>query len=190
MRTTVILIILWLLLIVVIALGVRNMAHAAPTHARATMQPYPTNAPATPGPSPTPPAAYPPPYPVPARLSVAPVLLSATFVTSSSAIVAWEQPAEMANGITCLRIYHVGAEWPAGICWRDLEAGPVQVALPGELTHPAYRPQISDRIVLAFGMDDVGCTTLGESAVYTTYLPLTTNQSAPFNTVRLPVVRR
>jgi hypothetical protein len=107
-----------------------------------------------------------------------PVLLQATFTSSTSAVVSWQQPAEMEHGITCLRIYHVGAEWPAGICWRDLPAGEMRVTLPGIYTHPAYRPEVGDRLVVAFGMEDVGNATLGEAYVYTTYLPLT-HQSAP-----------
>ncbi len=119
-----------------------------------------------------------------------PVLLSATFTSSgTSAIVAWEQPAEMTHGITCLRIYHVGVTDAAGICWRDLEAGPQVVRIPGIYADPAYRPQISDRLILAFGMDDVGQATLGEAVVYRTYLPLVGKQSAPPNTVRLPLIR-
>ena len=118
-----------------------------------------------------------------------PVLLSATFDTSTSAVVAWEQPAEMAHGITCLRIYHVGATDAAGICWRDLEAGAQVVALPGIYDTRWYAPAYGDRLVLAFGMQDVGTATLGETVVYRVYLPLIGKQSAPLNTVRLPVVR-
>jgi hypothetical protein len=119
-----------------------------------------------------------------------PVLLQATFTSSTSAVVSWQQPAEMEHGITCLRIYHVGAEWPAGICWRDLEAGEMRVELPGIYAHPAYRPEVGDRLVLAFGMEDVGSTTLGDAFVYTTYLPLT-QQSAPLvpRALYLPVFR-
>ena len=117
-----------------------------------------------------------------------PVLLSATFDSSTSAVVAWEQPAEMTHGITCLRIYHAGYEWPAGICWRDLEAGPQVVRLPG-IYSDAYKPQFGDRLVLAFGMDDVGSAVLGEAVVYRTYLPLVGKHSAPLNVVRLPLVR-
>ena len=115
-----------------------------------------------------------------------PVPLSATFVTSTSAIVSWEQPAGVP--ISCLRIYHVGAEWPAGICWNDLEAGPMRVDLPGELTHPAYRPEVGDRLVLAFGMQDVGQATLGEAAVYTTYLPGIQKSTPEMRVLYLPVV--
>jgi hypothetical protein len=121
-------------------------------------------------------------------LQPSPVLVSASFVTSTSAVVSWQQPPGVP--ISCLRIYHVGAEWPAGICWRDLEAGEMRVELPGIYTHPAYRPQVSDKIILAFGMEDVGSATLGEAFVYTTYLPLT-HQSAPpaQRAVFLPVLR-
>lgn len=118
-----------------------------------------------------------------------PVLLSATFVTSTSAVVAWEQPAEMAHGITCLRIYHVGVTDAAGICWRDLPAGPQVVRLPGIYDTRWYTPQNSDKIVLAFGMDDVGSAVLGEAAVYRAYMPFVGKQSAPLNMVRLPLVR-
>jgi hypothetical protein len=119
-----------------------------------------------------------------------PVPLSASFTSSTSAVVSWQQPAEMEHGITCLRIYHVGAEWPAGICWRDLPAGLMRVELPGIYAHPAYRPRISDRIVLAFGMDDVGQATLGEAAMYRTYVPLTQQSALPVQrAVFLPVFR-
>lgn len=117
------------------------------------------------------------------------ILLQAVFVTSTSAVVSWEQPAGAAA--TCIRIYHAGATWPAGVCYRDLPAGPMKVDLPGALTHPAYRPQLGDRIVLAFGMDDVGSTTLGESAIYRVYLP-GIRKDAPdaFRRVYLPWVGR
>jgi hypothetical protein len=106
-----------------------------------------------------------------------PVPLSATFVTSTSAVVSWQQPAEMEHGITCLVRYY-GAEWPAGICWNDLAAGPVSVALPGIYLRPFYQPAIGDRYELHFNGARVGSATLGEAFVYTTYLPLT-QQSAP-----------
>jgi hypothetical protein len=119
----------------------------------------------------------------------APVLISATFITSTSAVVSWEQPAGIP--LTCIRIYHAGAQYPAGVCYDNLPAGPMRVDLPGALTHPAYRPQFGDRIVLAFGMDDVGQTTLGESAVYEVYLPLMAKQStAPIDAVYLPWMGR
>ena len=116
------------------------------------------------------------------------ILLQAVFVTSTSAVVSWEQPAGVA--VSCIRIYHAGAQYPAGICYDNLPAGPTRVELPGALTHPAYRPQFGDRIVLAFGMDDVGHATLGESAVYEVYLGLITKQSAlpTQRAVYLPVV--
>ena len=117
------------------------------------------------------------------------ILLQAVFVTSTSAVVSWQQPAGIP--ITCLRIYHAGATWPAGVCYHDLPAGPMRVDLPGTLTHPAYRPQISDRIVLAFGMDDVGEARLGESAVYDLYMPLVAKQNtAPMDAVYLPHIGR
>mgnify|MGYP001603704224 CR=1 FL=1 len=118
-----------------------------------------------------------------------PVLLSATFVTSTSAVVAWEQPAEMTHGITCLRIIHVGATDAAGICWRDLEAGPVRVDLPGIYAAQWYTPQISDRFILAFGMDDVGSAVLGEAVVYRTYLPLATKSTPAMRALYLPAIR-
>jgi hypothetical protein len=106
-----------------------------------------------------------------------PVLLQATFVTSSSAVVSWQQPAEMEHGITCLVRYY-GAEWPAGICWNDLAAGPMSVALPGIYLRPFYSPALGDRYELHFNGARVGSATLGEAFVYTTYLPLA-HQSAP-----------
>ena len=118
-----------------------------------------------------------------------PVLLHATFTTSTTAVVAWEQPAEMANGIICLRIYHAGATDAAGICWRDLPAGPVRVELPGIYDKKWYTPAYGDRLILAFGMQDVGSAVLGEAVVYTTYLPLVGKYSAPPSTVHLPLVR-
>jgi hypothetical protein len=110
-------------------------------------------------------------------LQPSPVLVSASFTSSTSAVVSWQQPPGVP--ITCLRIYHTGAEWPAGICWRELPEGEMRVELPGIYAHPAYRPQVSDKIILAFGMDDVGQATLGEAFVYTTYLPLTHQSAAP-----------
>lgn len=113
-----------------------------------------------------------------ALLQPQPIPISATFTSSTSAAVTWQQPAGVA--LTCLRIYHAGAEHPAGICYPDLPAGPQRVDLPGALTHPAYRPAWGDRIVLAFGMDDVGQTTLGEvPSVYQVYLPLAMQKAAP-----------
>jgi hypothetical protein len=107
----------------------------------------------------------------------APILISATFTSSTSAVVSWQQPAEMEHGITCLVRYY-GAEWPAGICWNDLAAGPVSVALPGIYLRPFYQPAMGDRYELHFNGARVGSATLGEAFVYTTYLPLT-QQSAP-----------
>jgi hypothetical protein len=116
------------------------------------------------------------------------VPLSATFVTSTSAVVSWQQPAGVRA--TCLRIYHAGAEWPAGICYENLPAGLMKVELPGTLPpDPAFRPQSGDRLVLAFGMEDVGSAILGQTVIHTTYLPLLNRQTAPAYRVRLAVVR-
>jgi hypothetical protein len=176
-------------LVLLAAWAVPVAPHAGDVILRATTQPYPTNAPATPGPSPTALVpAYPPPYPAPTSISAAPILISATFVTSTSAVVSWQQPPGVP--ITCLRIYHTGAEWPAGICWRDLPEGEMRVELPGIYAHPAYSPEVGDWLVVAFGMEDVGQATLGEAAVYRLYLPLA-HQSAPLvpRAVFLPVFR-
>lgn len=119
------------------------------------------------------------------------VPLHATFDSSTTAVVSWQQPPGIA--LTCLRVYHVGAEYPAGICYPDLAEGTQVVRLPGALTHPAYRPQMGDRIVLAFGMDDVGETTLGEvPSVYSVYLPLAMQTAAPAKVqpVYLPTIAR
>ena len=97
------------------------------------------------------------------------LLIVAVFVTSTSAVVSWEQPADVA--LTCIRVERAGAQWPAGICWANLPAGPQRVELPGIYDRRWYRPQVGDKITLAFGMEDVGETRLGESAVYTVYLP-------------------
>ena len=117
------------------------------------------------------------------------VPLSATFVTSTSAVVSWQQPPGVRA--TCLRIYHAGATWPAGICWENLAVGPMRVTLPGIYTmHPAYRPVEGDRMVLAFGLEDVGSATLGQTIIYTTYLPLTRHSAPPVQrAVYLPVIR-
>lgn len=118
-------------------------------------------------------------------LAILAIVLHATFDTSTTAAITWQQPPGIP--LTCLRIYHAGAEYPAGICYPDLPAGPVRVDLPGALTHPAYRPQFGDRIVLAFGMDDVGSAVLGEAAVYTTYLALVrAGRAPPLRMVYLP----
>lgn len=98
------------------------------------------------------------------------VALHATFTSSTVATIWWEQPEGIP--ITCLRIYHAGAEYPAGRCWEHLPAGPMRVEFPGGLKDPAYRMQWGDKIVLAFGMEDVGQTTLGEvPSPFTVYLP-------------------
>lgn len=100
------------------------------------------------------------------------ILLGATFTSSTSAAITWQQPADPPGlTLTCIRIYHVGAEWPAGICFNDLQEGPQRLDIPGALP-AAYRPQLGDRIVLAINETDVGSATLGEAAVYTLYLPL------------------
>lgn len=104
-----------------------------------------------------------------------PVDVSATFTSSTSAVISWEQPPGVHQ--TCLRRVY-GATWPAGICWRDLEAGPMSVELPGELTHPAYQPADGDVYILEFDGVDVGSAVLGKSVVYETYLALTMKQTA------------
>jgi hypothetical protein len=106
----------------------------------------------------------------------APVLMGATFTSSTSAAVSWQQPANVR--MTCLLRYY-GAEYPAGICWENLDAGPQKVTLPGELTHPAYRPAFGDRYELRFEDVPVGSATLGEATVYTLYVPLLSKQNAP-----------
>ena len=102
------------------------------------------------------------------------ILLQAVFVTSTSAVVSWEQPPGIP--LTCIRVYHAGDQYPAGICYDNLPAGPTRVELPGALPRQWYAPRTGDRIVLAFGMDDVGSTTLGESAVHRVYLPAMAQQ--------------
>ena len=102
------------------------------------------------------------------------ILLQAVFVTSVSAVVSWEQPPGIA--LTCIRIYHVGEQYPAGICLENLPAGPQRLELPGPRPRQWYAPRTGDRIVLAFGMDDVGEARLGESAIHTVYLPTVAKQ--------------
>lgn len=117
------------------------------------------------------------------------ISLHATFDTSTTAVVSWQQPPGVA--LTCLRIYHPGEATPAAICYNNLPAGETIVRLPGSLVHPAYRPQVGTRLVLAFGMDDVGTTTLGEvPSVYTTYLPHMTNAPPQAERVYVPVLFR
>jgi hypothetical protein len=117
-----------------------------------------------------------------------PVLLSASFTSSTSAVVSWQQPAEMEHGITCLVRYY-GAEWPAGICWNDLAAGPVSIALPGIYLKPFYVPANGDRYELHFNGARVGSATLGEAFVYTTYLPLTQQSAPPAQRVWMAAIR-
>ena len=113
------------------------------------------------------------------------ILLQAVFVTSTSAVVSWDQPPGIP--LTCIRIYHAGDQYPAGICYDNLPAGPTRVELPGALPRQWYAPRTGDRIVLAFGMDDVGSTTLGESAVHRVYLPAMAQQNtASIGAVYLP----
>lgn len=102
--------------------------------------------------------------------------LTATWVTQGRAVITWQQPADF-HGTTCL-LREYGAEWPAGICWRDLPSGPTTIELPGALTHPAYRPADGDRYVLSFDGVDMGIATLGEARVYRVYLGLVQQQRA------------
>jgi hypothetical protein len=105
------------------------------------------------------------------------IMLHATFDTSTTAVVSWQQPPGVAR--TCLRLYHPGEPIPAGVCYDNLEAGEQVVHLPGALPRQWYAPRIGTRIVLAFGMDDVGSAMLGEvPSVYTLYLPLAMQQTA------------
>jgi hypothetical protein len=117
------------------------------------------------------------------------IALHATFDTSTTAVVSWQQPAGVR--ITCLRLYHPGEPTPAGVCYDNLAAGEQVVHLPGALPRQWYAPRIGTRIVLAFGMDDVGSASLGEvPSVYTLYLPLAQKRTAPQSVVRLPWVGR
>jgi hypothetical protein len=107
------------------------------------------------------------------------IALHASFDSSTTAVVSWEQPAdEPGLTITCLVRYY-GAEYGAGVCWNDLEEGTRVVRLPGALVHPAYRPSLGDVYSLQINGVEVGRTTLGEvPSVYTLYLPLATQQTA------------
>jgi hypothetical protein len=99
----------------------------------------------------------------------APVLIGATFTSSTTAAITWQQPPGV--GLTCLHRYY-GAADPAALCRNDLPAGPTRIDLPGALG-PFYRPAWGDRYVLSFEGVDVGRTTLGEVPnVYTAYLSL------------------
>lgn len=177
--------ILILLLFLLSACGAPDMA------LRATTQPYPTNVPATPAPGPTAPAlAYPPPaYPAPAgqNIVLASVPLSATFTSSTTAVISWQQPPGV-RGTCLLRQY--GAEWPAGWCWQNLAAGPMWVDVPGTLTDPRFRPAEGDVYQLWMDGEIVGSAVLGQTIWHTVYLPLAIH-SAPSaqRAVYLPIVR-
>lgn len=117
------------------------------------------------------------------------VSLHATFDTSTSAVISWQQPAGIYE--TCLHRYY-GATDPAAICWRNLEAGEQVVRLPGIYDRRFYWPAHGDVYVLSFNGEVVGRTVLGEvPSTYTTYLPhmQTTGQSAPPK-VYVPTVLR
>lgn len=117
------------------------------------------------------------------------ILLQAVFVTSTSAVVSWEQPIDAPDlTITCLVRIHAGGK--AGICWNDLAEGTQRVPLPGALTHPDYRPAYGDRIELHVNGDVVGSTTLGESAIYRVYLPGIRKDAPRLERVLLPWVGR
>lgn len=117
------------------------------------------------------------------------ISLHATFDTSTTAVVSWEQPPNISH--TCLHRYY-GAEYPAAICWRDLPAGPMRVDLPGIYDRRFYWPAHGDRYVLSFDGVDVGTTTLGEvPSVYTTYLPgIMTNAPPQAERVYLSTILR
>lgn len=111
-----------------------------------------------------------------------PILVGATFTSSTSAAITWQQPGGV--GLTCLHRYY-GAEWPSAVCYNDLPEGPARVDLPGALG-PFYRPAYGDRYVLSFEGVPVGQATLGEAAIYTLYMPLAQKRTAPQSVVRLP----
>ena len=116
------------------------------------------------------------------------ILLGATFTSSTTAAITWDQPPGI--GHTCLHRYY-GAAWPAAICWRDLPEGPTRVDLPGIYDKRFYWPAHGDVYVLSHEGIEVARTTLGEvPSTYYAYLPSMTKQSAPLNMVRLPVVLR
>jgi hypothetical protein len=104
----------------------------------------------------------------------APVLIGATFTSSTTAAITWQQPPGV--GLTCLHRYY-GADSPAALCRNDLPAGPTRIDLPGELG-PFYRPAWGDRYVLSFEGVPVGSAILGEAEVHTTYLPLAIKSAA------------
>lgn len=112
------------------------------------------------------------------------VLLGATFTSSTTAAITWQQPPGVVE--TCLRRVY-GAEWPAGICWRNLEAGEMRVDLPGIYDKRWYTPAYGDRYILSFEGVDVGQATLGEAVVYTLYMPLAVKHDTP-ERAYLPVV--
>lgn len=120
------------------------------------------------------------------------VPLGATFTSSTSAAITWQQPPDPEGlTVTCI-VREYGVEWPAGICFNDLPAGPQRLDLPGALTHPAYRPAAGDRYLLQINGVTVGSATLGEAEVHTLYLALVAKQQveveAPHFTY-LPVLR-
>lgn len=116
---------------------------------------------------------------------LAAVLMAAVFNTSTTAVISWDQPAGVHQ--TCLLRYY-GATYPSGICWRDLEAGPMRVDLPGDYADPAYRPAWGDRYVLEMDGQQVGQAMLGESVIYRTYLSLVRQQSVVRHTLYMPAV--
>ena len=103
------------------------------------------------------------------------ILLAAVFNSSTSAVISWQQPPGVHQ--TCLRRVY-GAMWPAGICMHDLPEGTQVVELPGELTHPAYRPAHGDVYILSFEGIDVGQATLGEAEIHRLYMPLAMQSAA------------
>lgn len=122
-----------------------------------------------------------------ALIQTAPPDLSARWDDPGVATVQWTQPAGV--GMTCLYRQY-GAEWPAGICWRDLSAGEQTVELPGMLADVAYLPDQGDRYELRFENIIVGSVVLGEATVYRLSLPLVQNDARPPDRrVRLPLIR-
>ncbi len=116
------------------------------------------------------------------------VPLSVTFVTSTTAVVSWQQPPGV-RAVCLLRQY--GAEWPAGWCWQNLAAGPMRVDVPGTLTDPRFGPAEGDHYELWMDGQVVGSAVLGQAIVYTTYLPLTRQSALPAQrAVCLPLILR